>query len=136
MKTKNRIDIIGYVGKDPEASETSAGTPIARFNVATTERWKGKDTQLHEHTDWHRVVFFGPAATQILDYVRKGSLVEVEGSLRSRTYEKDGSTRYAVEIRGAEWRVFDRRPGAEEAAPAAGVEPPLSDPPADDDLPL
>jgi single-strand DNA-binding protein len=136
MKTKNRIDIIGYVGRDPEGSETASGTPIARFNVATTERWKGKDNRLHEHTDWHRVVFFGPAAEQIVDYVRKGSLVEVEGSLRSRTYEKDGSTRYAVEIRGAEWRVFDRRPGAEEAAPAAGAEPPPSDTPADDDLPL
>ena len=136
MKTLNHVELIGFVGRDPEASTTTTGTPIARFNLATTDRWRGKDDKPQEHTDWHRVVFFGPAANQIIDHVRKGSLVRVEGSIRLRTYEKDGTTRTAVEVRGTDWIDFERRASAGETPLVNDVVPPDADPPAEDDLPL
>ena len=136
MKTLNRVELIGFVGADPEARTTASGTPIARFNLATTDRWRGKDDKPQEHTDWHRIVFFGPAASQILDHVRKGSLVRVEGCLRVRSYDKDGITRTAVEVRGSDWIDFERRlRTGETPAPGDGA-PPHGDPPPDEDLPL
>jgi single-strand DNA-binding protein len=136
MKTKNKIELIGFVGRDPETRQTTDGTPVAHFNLATTERWKGKDGQPKEHTEWHRIVFFGPAAKQLADFLRKGSFVEIEGSVRSRTYEKDGATRTAYEIRGTEYWLLDRRPGGGDVSAPNGVEPPLHDGPTDDDIPL
>jgi single-strand DNA-binding protein len=136
MKTYNRIQVVGYVGRDPEASTTTSGTPIARFNVATTERWRGKDDTPQERTDWHRVVFFGPKANQIIDRIQKGALVFVEGSLRISTYDKDGTTRTSVEVRGTEWIDFRFRAPAGEVPLANDVVPPHADPPAEDDLPL
>jgi single-strand DNA-binding protein len=136
MKTLNRIELIGYVGRDPEATQTASGTPIARFNLATTKRWRGAGDEPKEHTDWHRIVFFGPAATHILDHVKRGSLVRVDGELRVSTYEKDGATRTSVEVRGADWIDFGVRARSGEVPLANGAVPPHADPPVDDDLPL
>ena len=102
MLTKNQITIRGFVGRAPETHQTGNGAPLTRFSVATTERWRGKDEQVHEHTEWHRVVFFGPQATQLANFLQKGSFVEVEGSIRTSTYEKDGIRRLSVEVRGAD----------------------------------
>jgi single-strand DNA-binding protein len=134
MLTKNQITIRGFVGRAPETRQTGTGTPITRFSVATTERWRGKDEQVHEHTEWHRVVFFGPQATQLANFLQKGSFVEVEGRIRTRTYEKDGIGRLSVEVRGADYSLLDRRPGTDEGVPS-GTEPPAGEVPADDDLP-
>lgn len=136
MKTLNHIELIGYVGRDPEAGQTGSGTPIARFNLATTKRWRGPADEPKEHTDWHRIVFFGPAANQIVDHLRKGSLVRVDGELRVSTYEKDGITRTSVEVRGADWIDFGVRARPGEVPLANGAVPPHADAPADDDLPL
>jgi single-strand DNA-binding protein len=136
MKTKNKIELIGFVGGDPVTRQTADGTPVTQFSIATTERWKGKDDQPREHTEWHRIVFFGPPAKQLADFLRKGSFVSIEGSLRSRTYEKDGVTRTATEVRGTEYWLLDRRPGSGDVSAPDGTEPPLHDGPADDDLPL
>ena len=136
MRTKNKIDLIGFVGRDPEPRQTTDGTPVTRFSLATTERWKGKDDQPKEHTEWHQVVFFGPPAKQLAEYLRKGSLVEIEGSVRSRTYDKGGVTRIAYEIRGSEYRLLDRRPSDDNGVGSLGLEPPAHDPPFDDDLPF
>jgi len=136
MKTLNRIELIGYVGRDPEATQTASGTPIARFNLATTKRWREAGDEPKEHTDWHRIVFFGPPATNLLEHVRKGSLVRVEGELRVSTYEKDGATRTSVEVRGADWIDFGVRARPGEVSLANGAVPPHADPPVDDDLPV
>jgi single-strand DNA-binding protein len=135
MKTKNKIDLIGFVGTDPETHQTKEGTPVTRFSLATTERWKDKDEQLQQHTEWHRIVFFGVPATQLGEFVRKGSLLEVEGSVRSRSYEKDGVTRTAYEVRGTEYRLLDRHPGSDEESASAPEMPPDA-PAADQGLPL
>jgi single-strand DNA-binding protein len=136
MRTKNKIELIGFVGRDPETRETTDGTPVTQFSVATTERWKGKDDQPREHTEWHRIVFFGPAAKQLADFVRKGSYVAIEGSLRSRTYEKDGATRTTIEIRGTEYWLLDRRPAGNDVSPPNDAEPPPHDGPGENELPL
>ena len=60
MSTKNKIDLIGFVGADPETTTTTGGSPVIRFSVATNDRWKGKDGQLQKHTERHRIVFFWP----------------------------------------------------------------------------
>ena len=136
MRTKNKIDLIGFVGRDPETQETTEGTRITRFSIATTERWKDKAGQTKEHTEWHRVVFFGPQAEQLAEFVRKGSLIEVEGSVRSHSYEKDGVTRFTYEIRGEEYRLLDRRPTSDDGVGTFGTEVPANDIPPGDDLPV
>lgn len=110
MKTKNQIDVIGFVGKDPEIQHTPGGAVVARFSVATTDRWKDKAGQLQERTEWHRVAFWGPRAERLAKQIHKGSLVEVEGAMRSNTWEKDGVTRTSWEISGTEYRLLERRP--------------------------
>jgi single-strand DNA-binding protein len=136
MRTKNNIDLIGFVGRDPKTQETTGGARITRFSMATTDRWKDKAGQAKEHTEWHRIVFFGPRAEQLAEFVRKGSLVEVEGSVRSHAYEKDGVTRLAYEIRGEEYRLLDRRPMSDDGAGSFGMEAPANDVPLGDDLPV
>jgi single-strand DNA-binding protein len=136
MRTKNKIDLIGFVGRDPETSTTGGGSPVTRFSVATNERWRGKDDQLHEHTEWHRVVFFGPKAQRVAEFVHKSTLVEVEGSVRSRTYVKDGIERLVYEVRGDEFRVLERRPTSDDGVGPFGLEAPADEVPVDDELPV
>jgi single-strand DNA-binding protein len=136
MRTKNKIDLIGFVGRDPETSTTGGGSPVTRFSVATNERWRGKDDQLHEHTEWHRVVFFWPKAQRVAEFVHKSTLVEVEGSVRSRTYVKDGVERLVYEVRGEEFRVIERRPTSDDGVGPFGLEAPADDVPVDDELPV
>ena len=104
--------------------------------MATNERWRGKDDQLHEHTEWHRVVFFGPKAQRVAEFVHKSTLVEVEGSVRSRTYVKDGVERLVYEVRGDEFRVLERRPTSDDGVGPFGLEAPADDVPVDDELPV
>lgn len=136
MRTKNKIDLIGFVGRDPETQEGAAGTRITRFSMATTDRWKDKAGQTKEHTEWHRIVFFGPQAEQLAEFVRKGSLIEVEGSVRSHSYETAGVSRLVYEIRGEEYRLLDRRPTSDDGVGSFGVEAPANDVPPADDLPI
>jgi single-strand DNA-binding protein len=140
MKTKNRIDLIGFVGQEPETRRT--GDRIyTRFTLATTERWTDDAGAKHEHTDWHRVVFWGRAAEQVAKYVHKGSFLEVEGTSRSSTYEKAGARITAWEVRGFDFRLLDRRAEGTQVpdspppsdVPANDAPPP---PPSDDDIPF
>jgi single-strand DNA-binding protein len=109
MKTKNRVELIGFVGQEPEVRHGADGAVVARLSLATTDRWTDKAGEAREHTEWHRTVFFGKPAEQVARLVKKGALLEVEGSLRSSSYDKDGIKRTAWEIRGFEFRLLDRR---------------------------
>ena len=93
----NKVILIGNLGKDPEIRRTQDGRPIANLSIATSESWK-KDGEKHEKTEWHRVVFFGKLAEIVGEYLKKGSLVYVEGRLQTRSWDKDGETRYTTEI--------------------------------------
>lgn len=100
MKSLNRIEIIGYVGRTPDLRYTAEGSPRVQMNVATDESWKDKRTgDLVEETQWHRVVLRDRLAEIVGEHVIKGSQVFVSGKLRTREYQdKDGATRLAVEI--------------------------------------
>jgi single-strand DNA-binding protein len=93
----NKVQLIGFLGADPELRRSNDSDAIARANIATSESWK-KDGEKHEKTEWHRVVFFGKLAEIVGEYLKKGSLVYVEGRLQTRSWDKDGETRYTTEI--------------------------------------
>ena len=97
MKGVNKAIIVGNVGKDPEVRYSGSGTCVTVLSVATSESWKDKQTgEQKEKTEWHRVKLFGRVAEIAGEYVRKGSQVYLEGSLRTEEYEKDGVKRYTT----------------------------------------
>jgi len=111
----NKVIIVGNVGKDPETRYTAGGAAITTLSVATSEQWKDKQTgENKEHTEWHRVKFFGRLAEIAGEYLRKGSQVYVEGKLRTDKYtDKEGVDRYSTDIIADEMQMLGGRPGAE-----------------------
>jgi len=111
MPSLNKVQIIGNLGRDPEVRYSPDGAAIANMSLATTSQWKDKETRgKQERTEWHRVVFYGRLAEIVREYTRKGSLVYVEGSLRTRKWQdKDGSDRYTTEIVGSLLTMLDKK---------------------------
>lgn len=99
MAGLNKVLIIGRLGKDPETRYTSGGDAVCNFSVATSESWKDKQSgEKKEKTEWHRIVAFRRLGEICGQYLQKGKQVYIEGKLQTRAWEKDGTTRYAVEI--------------------------------------
>ena len=95
----NKVILLGYVGKDPEVRHMDNNLIVTRFTLATTERWMNKDGNKAEHTEWHNIVMWRGLAEAAGKYVRKGSLLYIEGKIQSRSYDdKDGIKRYAIDI--------------------------------------
>ena len=110
MASLNKITIIGNLGKDPEMRTFPSGDAVANVTIATTDKWKDKQSgEMREATEWHSVVFNGRLAEVVGQYLRKGSQVYVEGSLRTRKWEKDGVTRYSTEIRADQMQMLGGR---------------------------
>lgn len=111
MPSVNKAIIIGHLGHDPEVRYMPSGDAVATLSVATTEAWKDKTTgEKKEATEWHRVSFFGRLAEIAGQYLKKGSLVYVEGSLRTHKWQdKDGVERYTTVIRGDRMAMLDKR---------------------------
>tara|TARA_R110002110_G_scaffold415748_1_gene654790 strand:+ start:19850 stop:20365 length:516 start_codon:yes stop_codon:yes gene_type:complete len=107
----NKVILIGNLGNDPETRYTQAGAAITNVSIATSETWKDKQTgQPQERTEWHRVVFFNRLAEIAAEYLRKGSKVYVEGSIRTRKWQdQSGQDRYTTEVVGAEMQMLDSR---------------------------
>jgi single-strand DNA-binding protein len=106
----NKVILIGNIGKDPETRFSAGGGAITNITLATSESWKDKQTgENQERTEWHRVVFFGRLGEIAGEYLKKGSKVYVEGSLRTREWEKDGVKRYTTEIVASELQMLDGR---------------------------
>ena len=123
----NKVIIIGNVGRDPEMRYTQGGSPVANLSVATSEEWTDKSSNERKSaTEWHRVVAFARLAEIIGEYVKKGSKVYIEGSLRTRQYDKDGVTHYATEIIARELQMLGDRASSENA----GTDRPAQAPPA------
>lgn len=105
----NKVILIGNLGADPEVRYFPSGDAWANVNIATSETWKDKNTgQPQERTEWHRVVFTRRLAEIVGEYLKKGSKVYVEGSLRTRQWEKDGVKHYTTEIIANEMQMLDR----------------------------
>jgi single-strand DNA-binding protein len=96
----NKVQIIGNLGRDPEIRSFSNGGRVCNIRVATTEKWKSKDGERKEHTEWHSVAIFQEGLVGVCEkYLKKGSKVYVEGTLKTRKYQaQDGSDRYSTEI--------------------------------------
>jgi single-strand DNA-binding protein len=114
MASVNKVILIGNLGRDPETRYLPSGDAVTNISIATTEKWKDKASgEMKEATEWHRVAFFGKLAEIAGEYLKKGSQVYVEGSLRTRKYQdkETGKDRYSTEIRGDEMKMLGPRPG-------------------------
>lgn len=107
----NKVILIGNVGQDPEVKYMPSGGAVTNVSIATSETWKDKNTgQNQERTEWHRVVFFNRLGEIAGEYLKKGSKVYIEGSLRTRKWQgQDGSDRYTTEIVANEMQMLDGR---------------------------
>jgi single-strand DNA-binding protein len=98
ITAKNKVQLIGNLGRDPELKELNKGQHMLRMNLATTDRYKGADGEWKDDTQWHTVVAWGKQAELLSGRVKKGTGLLVEGRLVHRKYEKDGEPRYATEV--------------------------------------
>jgi single-strand DNA-binding protein len=117
----NKVILLGNLGSDPEVRFTTAGAAIANMQIATSEVWKDKNTgDSKEKTEWHKVVLFNRLAEIAGQYLKKGSKVYVEGSLRTRKWQdKSGVDRITTEILGAEIQMLDVKTASGKAIPEA-----------------
>ena len=126
MASVNKVIIVGNLGADPETRYTPGGDAVTNIRVATTDKWKDKASgEMKEATEWHRISFFGRLAEVAGEYLKKGSQVYVEGSLRTRKWQdKDGQDRYSTDIRADVMQMLGRREGGgaprDEGAPRGG----------------
>lgn len=111
---RNRVQIIGYPGADPEVKKFDNGQ-LATFRVATNDVYVNNNGEKKEDTQWHRVVAFGKLSEIVSNYVRKGEEVAVEGKLVTRQYEKDGEKRYSTEIHAQEILLLSKKPQSQSA---------------------
>jgi single-strand DNA-binding protein len=118
----NKVILIGNLGADPETRAMPSGTTVANLRVATSESWRDKQSgEQQERTEWHRVAFFGRLAEVAGEYLRKGSQVYIEGSLRTRKWQdKQGNDRYSTEIIGNDLQMLGARGGAGGGPAGAG----------------
>ena len=106
----NRVTLIGNLGRDPEVRSTQSGDSVANLSLATTERWKDRNSgEKRERTEWHRLTLWGALADVAGKYLAKGSKVCVEGKLETRKWQKDGQDRYTTEIRVTNLVMLDAK---------------------------
>lgn len=106
----NKAMIIGRLGQDPEVRYTQDNTAVANLSVATGEKYKDKNGEMKENTEWHRVVLWGRTAEIAQEYLKKGSQVYIEGKIQTRSWEdKDGQTKYTTEIKGYSLTMLDSK---------------------------
>ncbi len=118
MPALNRVQLIGYLGKDPESKFTPNGKKVAHFSVAVTQRWKtGGETK--EYTEWVNIEAWGRLGEVAQEYLHKGSLVYIEGRLKTDKYEDKGETKYYTKVVALALQFLDRKPSEE---PLAAVE--------------
>jgi single-strand DNA-binding protein len=138
MKGVNKAILIGNLGKDPELRYLPSGQPVAKFPLATGSRWKDKDGQWQDRTDWHNIVAFGRIAEVCNEYLKKGSPLYVEGRIQTRSYDdRDGNKRWITEIVAQNVNLLAKKGETEEEVPEAVEEPQAEETKSeDDDLPF
>ena len=144
MAGVNRVILVGHLGKDPEirtfenSYDPNKPNKIAKFSLATTETYKNKDGQKTDVTEWHNIVVRRGLAEVAEKYLRKGQLVYIEGKIKTRSYDKDGQTRYITEIEAENMTMLGGKKDASDAPTENAhetTEAPVI-PPTDDDLPF
>jgi single-strand DNA-binding protein len=121
----NKVILIGNLGADPETRAMPSGTTVANLRIATSESWKDRQSgEQQERTEWHRVALFGRLAEVAAEYLRKGSQVYIEGSLRTRKWQdKQGNERYTTEIVANDMQMIGGRGGGGGGGAVASGEP-------------
>jgi single-strand DNA-binding protein len=124
MASVNKVILVGNLGADPEIRYMPSGEAVANLRLATTDSWKDKDGNKQETTEWHRVAFFGRQAEVCGQYLKKGSQIYIEGSIRTKKWQdKEGQERSTTEIRGDRMQMLGRREGSGEAPPRESSAP-------------
>jgi single-strand DNA-binding protein len=124
MASVNKVILIGNLGRDPETRYLPSGDAVTNISIATSEKWKDKSGEQQEHTEWHRVAFFGKLAEIAGEYLKKGSPVYVEGRIRTRKWQdKDGQDKYSTEIVANAMQLLGSRGGG-----SGGSEPMTREP--------
>ena len=112
MASVNKVILVGNLGADPEVRYLPSGEAVANLRLATTDTWKDKDGNKQEATEWHRVSYFGRQAEVCGQYLKKGSQIYVEGSIRTRKWQdKDGQDKYTTEIVANAMQMLGSRQG-------------------------
>jgi len=139
----NKVILVGRLGNDPEVRYTQDGSAVASFSIATSDEWKDKETgDKKERTEWHRIVAWRKLGEICGEYLSKGRQVYVEGKLQTRSWEKDGVTRYTTEIVASDVQFLGgRESGAASSQNQSGVRDtdaggPSGSGPQDDDIPF
>lgn len=118
MSGVNKVILVGRLGKDPEVRHLESGAAVANFPIATSETYKDRNTgERKEVTEWHNIVLWRGLAEVAEKYVKKGDQIYIEGKLRTRSWEKDGVTRYTTEVVGDNMTMLGGKPGGEGGQP-------------------
>ena len=122
MSSVNKVIVVGHLGRDPEMRTFPSGDAVANVTIATTDKWRDKQSgEMREATEWHRVVFNGRLAEIAGQYLRKGSLVYVEGSLRTRKWtDQSGVEKFTTEIRADQMQMLGARQGGGDSSAPMG----------------
>jgi single-strand DNA-binding protein len=117
MASVNKVILIGNLGADPETRYLPSGDAVTNIRIATSEKWKDKGGEQQEHTEWHRIAFFGKLAEIAGEYLKKGSPVYVEGRIRTRKWQdkESGQDRYSTEIVADRMQLLGSRGGGAES---------------------
>ena len=141
MASLNKVMLIGNLGRDPEVRYTTSGTAVASFSLATSEKFKNKNGEWEEKTEWHNVTLWGRLAEIAGEYLAKGKTVYIEGRLQTRKWQdRDGKDRYTTEIIGDKMQMLStrgeggRQGGGRQEGQEPGYEEPVFNP--DDDIPF
>lgn len=110
MPALNRVQLIGRLGKDPESKFTPTGKKVTHFSVAISNRWKSKEGDAKEYTEWVNVEAWGRLGEVCQEYLKKGSLVFLEGRLKTDKYEDNGENRYYTKVVALAMQMLDRKP--------------------------
>lgn len=117
----NKVILIGNLGRDPETRYAKSGGAVTNFSVATSESWRDRTSgEQQDRTEWHNVVCFARLAEIAGEYLRKGSKVYIEGSLRTTSWEQDGQKRNRTEVMARELQMLDSRGGAQQGGGMGG----------------
>ena len=132
VSSMNKVILIGRLGQDPELKEFTNGN-MAKFSIATSEKWKDSDGNAKEKTEWHNIVVWGKTAEFAGEWLKKGQLVSIEGKLQTRSWEQDGVKKYMTEIVADTITLLPSKGDVQESA---SQEQSFDDNEDDDDLPF
>jgi single-strand DNA-binding protein len=113
MPALNRVQLIGRLGKDPESRFNPTGKRLAHFSLAVSNRWKSGDGESKEYTEWVNVEAWGRLGEICQEYLRKGSLVYIDGRLKTERYETEGDVKYYTKVVALSMQMLDRKPNEE-----------------------